>query len=209
MLESLETPALLLDLEKLERNCRRMRERLNAHGVAMRPHVKTAKNVEVAMRALDAPSGPITVSPLREAEYFFDHGFGDILYAVGMVPAKVPRVADLVRRGARITTIVDSPEAARALAQATATAGVRIPVLVEIDSDGHRAGVPPGDARLLEVSAALGDALQGVMTHAGDSYNCETTDAIRAVARREREAVVACAQALRKSGQGGAGGSVG
>ena len=113
MLESLDTPALLLDAAKLDANCRRMRERMGAHGVALRPHVKTAKNVEVAQCALDATVGPITVSTLREAEYFFDYGFRDMLYAVGMVPHKVPRLADLIRRGAQITTIVDSVDAAR------------------------------------------------------------------------------------------------
>jgi D-serine deaminase-like pyridoxal phosphate-dependent protein len=201
MLEFLATPALLLDAAKLEENCRRMRERLQPFGVQLRPHVKTAKNIEVAQRALGAPTGPITVSTLREAEYFFDHGFRDILYAVGMVPHKVPRVAELTRRGARIATIVDSPEGARALAQAAAKAGVKIPVLAEIDSDGHRAGIAPGDARLFEVSDALGESLQGVMTHAGDSYNCATPEAIREVARRERDAVVACAEALRGRGR--------
>ena len=201
MLESLDTPCLLLDADKMEANCRRMRARLEPHGVQLRPHVKTAKNVEVAQRALDAPAGPITVSTVREAEYFFDHGFRDMLYAVGMVPGKVARLASLVRRGARISTIVDSVEAARALTAAGARAGVRIPALVEIDSDGHRAGIAPGDRRLLEVCEALGDALQGVMTHAGDSYNCDSTDAIRAVAAREREAVVASAAAIRAAGR--------
>ena len=199
--ESLDTPALLLDRAKLDANCRRMRERLHAHGVALRPHVKTAKSVEVAQCALGSATGAITVSTLREAEHFFEHGFRDILYAVGMVPGKVPRVAALMRRGALMTTIVDSVEGARALAEAGTAAGVRIPALVEIDSDGHRAGVAPGDPRLLEISAALGEALQGVMTHAGDSYNCESTDAIRAVAAREREAVVTSAAALRKAGR--------
>lgn len=199
-LESLDTPALLLDAAKLERNCRTMRERLSAHGVALRPHVKTAKSVEVARRALDAPSGPITVSTLREAEYFFDHGFRDFLYAVGIVPHKVARMARLVRGGARMATIVDSVEAARGLKLAGAKEGVPIPALVEIDSDGHRAGIRPGDARLYEVAAALGDSLAGVMTHAGESYNCESTDAIAAMAAREREAVVECAEALRARG---------
>jgi D-serine deaminase-like pyridoxal phosphate-dependent protein len=200
MLEDIDTPALLLDREKLERNCRRMRERLRSHNVAMRPHVKTAKSVEVTQTALDAATGAITVSTLREAEYFFDHGFRDILYAVGMVPAKVGRVAELTRRGANISTIVDSVEGARALKQACDKAGVRIPTLVEIDSDGHRAGIAPGDKALLEVADVLGDSLRGVMTHAGDSYNCATTDAIRAVAAREREAVVSSAAALRAKG---------
>lgn len=199
--EELPTPALLLDEARLERNCRRMRERLNAQGVMLRPHVKTAKSVDVAQRALDAPAGPITVSTVREAEYFFDHGFRDILYAVGVVPHKVPRLAALAHRGARVTAIVDSVEAASALVEASEREAVSIPALVEIDSDGHRAGVVPGSPKLLEVGAALGAALRGVMTHAGDSYNCASVDAIRAVAEREREAVVTSAQALRREGR--------
>ena len=200
MFEDLPTPALLLDEAKLDRNCRRMRERLHAQGVMLRPHVKTAKNVEVAQRALDSPAGPITVSTLREAEYFFDHGFRDMLYAVGIVPAKVPRLAALSRRGARMATIVDSVEAAGALVEACKREAVLLPALVEIDSDGHRAGVAPASATLLEVGDALGEALRGVMTHAGDSYNCTSIDAIREVAEREREAVVKSAQALRQKG---------
>lgn len=200
MFEDIDTPALLLESEKLERNCRRMRERLHVHGVALRPHVKTAKSVEVTQVALDAPTGAITVSTLREAEYFFDHGFQDILYAVGMVPGKVGRVAGLNKRGARISAIVDSVEGARALSDASAKAGVRIPTLIEIDSDGHRAGIAPGDRRLLEVGEALGESLHGVMTHAGDSYNCDSVDGIRKVAERERAAVVDCATALRAAG---------
>ena len=76
-LERIETPALLLDGDKLERNCDAMRERLGRHSVAIRPHVKTAKCIEVAERALGAPTGPITVSTIREAEYFADHGYPD------------------------------------------------------------------------------------------------------------------------------------
>ena len=200
MLDTLETPSLILDADKLDRNCARMRERLAQHGVTLRPHVKTAKNVEVAQCALGAETGPITVSTLREAEYFFDHGFRDILYAVGMVPAKVPRAAALVRRGAKLSTIVDSVDAALGLVDASANAGVDIPALIEIDSDGHRAGIRPGDPRLLDVAQALGPKLRGVMTHAGDSYNCKAVDAIREVAERERAAVVACARALRDAG---------
>ncbi len=200
MLQDLDTPALLLDQGKLERNCEAMRNRVHPRGVVLRPHVKTAKSVEVTQRALGAPTGPITVSTVREAEYFFDHGFRDILYAVGMVAHKVPRIANLTRRGARVSTIVDSREGAKALVEASAKAGVRIPAMIEIDSDGHRAGVPPHSTRLLEVAEALGPALLGVMTHAGESYNCTSVDAIQAMATREREAVVQSASALRTLG---------
>jgi D-serine deaminase-like pyridoxal phosphate-dependent protein len=200
VLKDLDTPALLLDIEKLERNCEAMRRRVNSHGVALRPHVKTAKSVEVVQRALDAPSGPITVSTVREAEYFFDHGFRDILYAVGMVPQKARRLATLTRRGANVSVIVDSEEGARALVEAAAREGVRMPALIEIDSDGHRAGVPPASPRLLQVAQALGSSLQGVMTHAGESYSCDSVEGIADMAAREREAVVSSAAALRAAG---------
>ncbi|HSJ98966.1 MAG TPA: alanine racemase [Myxococcota bacterium] len=200
MLESLETPSLILDADRLERNCERMRERLRGRGVALRPHVKTAKSVEVAQRALGAESGAITVSTLREAEYFFDHGFRDILYAVGMVPGKVRRLAELANRGARVTAIVDGVQAAAALGAAGAVVGLRIPALIEIDCDGHRAGIVPGDPRLLEVAAALGASLAGVMTHAGGSYDAHSPEVIREVAARERAAVVDSAGALRAAG---------
>lgn len=199
-LGDLDTPALLLDGDKLERNCRRMRERLVPHGVLLRPHVKTAKCADVAAIALGEAAGPITVSTIREAEYFFDHGFRDILYAVGMVAQKVPRLASLVKRGASVGVIVDSIEAAQALAAATGREGVRIPALIEIDSDGHRAGIRPEDPRLLEVARALGPSLRGVMTHAGESYNCTTTGAIEVMATQEREAVTTAAAHLRERG---------
>lgn len=200
-LDPLDTPTLLLDIIKMERNCRRMRGRVHAKGAALRPHVKTAKNVEVAQAALGAPQGAITVSTMREAEYFFDHGFRDILYAVGVVPGKLRRVVDLTKRGATVSVIVDSVDAARAVTRAVASAGVRLPTLIEIDSDGHRAGVKPGERKLFDIADALGSSLQGVMTHAGDSYNCDSPDAIRQVAARERAAVVNCAEALRAGGQ--------
>jgi D-serine deaminase-like pyridoxal phosphate-dependent protein len=190
----LQTPALLLDAAKVERNCRTMRARLE--GVTLRPHVKTAKNVEVARIALGASNGPITVSTLAEAEYFFKRGFDDILYAVGIVPSKLDRIADLAKRGARMGVIVDSVDAAKAVARFDG----KITALIEIDSDGHRAGIQPGDKRLIDVGRALGAALRGVMTHAGDSYNCDTVDGIRQVAARERDAVVACANALQSAG---------
>jgi D-serine deaminase-like pyridoxal phosphate-dependent protein len=201
-LDRLDTPALVLDAARLERNCGRMRERIHAQGVALRPHVKTAKSVEVVQRALDAPAGPITVSTLREAEYFFDHGFRDILYAVGMVPSKVARLAALTKRGARVSAIVDDAAAARELVHAAQGAGVRIPTLIEIDSDGHRSGVRPGDPRLVEVATALGPSMAGVMTHAGESYNCTSPEAIREMAARERGAVLESAALLGKAGIG-------
>ncbi len=203
-LNGLETPALVLERGKLERNIARMRVHLESLGVPLRPHVKTAKSFEVARLALADQPGGITVSTLKEAEQFFAHGVKDILYAVGITPNKLEHVAALKRQGADITVILDDAAAARMLSARGDELGVQFPALIEIDSDGHRSGVKPGDEALVEIGRILqaggGAALRGVMTHAGDSYNCDTIDKIRAMARRERDAVVRCAERLRAEG---------
>jgi D-serine deaminase-like pyridoxal phosphate-dependent protein len=199
-LDELETPALVLDADRVEANVARMRAKITALGVSLRPHVKTCKNVDIARLMLGAARGPITVSTLKEAEYFAGHGFTDIFYAVGITPNKLDHAARLMARGVDLTLVLDSVDAARAVSARGRALGVRYKPLIEIDCDGHRSGIRPGDALLLEVARAL-DAksapLAGVMTHAGDAYNCAGTDAIVAMAEQERRAVVDCAQALR------------
>ncbi|HEX8063412.1 MAG TPA: alanine racemase [Allosphingosinicella sp.] len=204
-LTDLETPALVVDRSRLVRNIERMRRRLRALGAPLRPHVKTAKSVDVVRLAVEGQLGGITVSTLREAEYFFDHGFSDILYAVGIVPSKLAHVAALQRRGADLTIILDSVEMAEAAARAAEALGTVFPVLIEVDTDGGRAGVAANDfqrlvgiARILD--AAPGTELRGVMTHAGLSYNCPSLEALRAHAEQERAGAVGAARALRAAG---------
>jgi len=204
-LNELETPALVLDRAKMDRNIARLRDRLAPFGVALRPHVKTNKSADVARR-LGPPGTPITVSTLKEAEYFLDHGWTDILYAVGIAPSKLPHVERLVRRGARLTLILDNAEAAAAVAAHARGHGLHLPVLIEIDTDGHRSGVQPEDPALLDVAAALtgregeGAWAAGVLAHAGDSYNCRSIAAIEAAAEQERAGAVRAAQRLRAAG---------
>jgi D-serine deaminase-like pyridoxal phosphate-dependent protein len=204
-LSDLETPALVVDRTRLAFNIGRMRDRLAALGVPLRPHVKTAKSVDVVRLAVEGQPGGITVSTLREAEHFLDHGFTDILYAVGIVPSKLAHVAALQRRGARLTLILDSVEMAEAVAREAEALGTIFPVLIEVDTDGGRAGVAAGDSRrLVEIGrildAAPGSELRGVMTHAGLSYNCRSPEALRAHAEQERSGAVAAAEALRAAG---------
>jgi D-serine deaminase-like pyridoxal phosphate-dependent protein len=197
-LADLETPRLVLDASKMEANISRMKRHLGGLGVQLRPHVKTCKSIEVARRLMETPAGPIAVSTLKEAEQFLENGVTDILYAVGIAPAKLDHVVALRSRGADLCVVVDSIEAAHAVA----TRRADIPALIEIDCDGHRAGVKPGDPVLLDIAATLsgGAVLRGVMTHAGDAYNCRTTEAIAAMAEQERRAVVESAAMLRDAG---------
>lgn len=197
-LAELETPRLVLDAGRMEANVARMKARLASLGVRLRPHVKTCKSIEVARGLLEAPAGPIAVSTLKEAEQFLEHGVTDILYAVGIAPGKLEHVQSLRGRGADLAVVVDSVEAA----QAVAARGAGIPALIEIDCDGHRAGVKPGHPVLLDIAKALARGAQprGVMTHAGDSYNCRTVEAIADMAEKERGAVVRSAAVLRSAG---------
>jgi len=201
-LESLATPCLLLDELRMMRNIDRLRRRLEAFDVGFRPHLKTAKCIEIARRMMHSPAGPATVSTLTEAEQFGEAGVRDILYAVGIAPAKLPRVLALRRKGVDLSVIVDTREQARGVAAASRESGDAIPTLIEIDSDGHRSGVRPDDPLLLEIARELVDGaeLRGVMTHAGASYDQPGAEAIIEAAEAERLAVVHAAQALRDAG---------
>ncbi|MFX8785942.1 alanine racemase, partial [Acinetobacter baumannii] len=94
-----------LDIARLDANLRLMRERADALGVALRPHMKTLKSADVARYA---GAGAITVSTLKEADYFEDAGITDILYAVGIAPNKVRHAIDLRRSGVDLTVILDN-----------------------------------------------------------------------------------------------------
>ncbi|AWN52638.1 DSD1 family PLP-dependent enzyme [Methylobacterium sp. 17Sr1-1] len=203
-LDRLETPCLLLDEARLRANVARMRAHLDRLGVALRPHLKTAKSLDVARIAMASPEGPATVSTLREAEYFAAGGVRDMIYAVGISPAKLPRVAAIRAGGADLAIILDSTEQAEAVAEHARARGDAVPVLIEVDADGHRSGVAPGDRdTLVAIGRRLtagGAALRGVLLHAGDSYALSDPAALAAAAEAERVAAVTAAESLRAAG---------
>ncbi len=196
LLEDLETPCLILDRGRVAANASRLRKHLAGLGVPLRLHVKTAKSPEVAALVLAGEKAPVTVSTLKEAEQFFEAGYRDILYAVGFERHKLARAQALAARGARLTLLVDNVEAAQGIHG--------FPVLIEIDTDGHRAGVKPDDAAQLTAIARTleqgGCTAAGVMTHAGGSYNSASVDEIAAIAGQERDGAVTAAATLRRAG---------
>ena len=202
-LAALPTPSLVLDEARMMRNIKRLRTRVGALGVTLRPHLKTAKSVQVARRLLTDGSGPAAVSTLREAEVFAAAGVRDILYAVGISPDKLSRVLALRATGCDLSVVLDCVAQAEAVARACRGSGDAIPVLIEIDCDGHRSGLAPGDPAIVAIGAILregGAGLSGVMTHAGESYGAVGALALAAFAERERVAAVAAASALRREG---------
>ncbi len=200
-LDKLETPCLILDRVKLAANIAALHARLKRLGVNLRPHGKTAKNYDVLRMALADQAGGITVSTLKEAEYYFEHGIVDMVYAVGIAPVKLDRIAALIKKGARLSVILDSMAQAHSMAKRARMHNILIPALIELDCDGHRSGITSGDPLLVEIGRFLHTnahtALAGVLTHAGESYNCRSTDAIRALAETERDTAVRCAAKLR------------
>ena len=203
-MQTLETPALLLSQPKMAANIARMQQRIAALGVAFRPHVKTAKCLPVARAMLGTDSGPITVSTLREADEFAAAGFTDITYAVGISANKLAHVARLLAAGVRLKVILDSVDAARAVVAAADGFAAPLGVLIEIDTDAHRAGIAAADAVALRaVAAALQHPkvqLQGVLTHLGASYEARSAAALQAAAEQERAGAVLAAGQLRAAG---------
>jgi len=195
-LEDLPTPCLVLDKGILERNLRRMSDAVHRHGVALRPHLKTAKSAAVARLATTGEKGGITVSTLAEAEYFAESGFRDILLANALPPQKLSRAEVLAFLGVAVTLVTDNV----AMASAISAHPGRFKALVEIDSGDRRTGVSADGDDLIEVARALGDKLAGVMTHAGHSYGCRSIDCVADIADDERSAVVTAATRLREAG---------
>ncbi|TXS42159.1 DSD1 family PLP-dependent enzyme [Streptomyces sp. uw30] len=197
-----DTPFAVVDVHKARRNIERLAVRADRLGVALRPHVKTAKSLDVAALLHGGTPCPVTVSTLAEAEAFADGGYTDITYAVGIDPHKLPRVIALLRRGVTLRIILDSTEQAACVAEAARAAGLGIPTQIEIDCDGHRGGVRTDAPALVDIGRTLHDAgcLDGVLVHAGESYFAHTPEEQRLAARNERDTAVAAAGKLRAAG---------
>jgi D-serine deaminase-like pyridoxal phosphate-dependent protein len=195
-LADLPTPCLVLDHSILMRNIRVMAAALSRLNVPLRPHMKTAKSIDVARLAIAGQPGGITVSTLAEAEYFLGHGITDMLYAVGITPQKLERVCALNDAGAQIIVITDDPTMADTIAMQPSPPRT----LIEVDSGEERGGVTPDGDLLVELAARLGSCLSGVMTHAGHSYAGRGVREIARIAEMERGAITLAAGRLREAG---------
>jgi len=200
---TLDTPAALIDEARMMRNIHLMQARMDALGVRLRPHVKTSKSEAVIRRQLAAGAQGVTVSTLQEAEACFALGITDVLYAVTIAPARLERVSALRRQGCRLGILTDSLAGAQAIVAAGQRYDEVFEVWLEIDCDGHRAGLQPHDPRLVQIAELLsagGMRLAGVLTHAGSSYELDAPQALQALAEQERACCVAAAERLRAQG---------
>jgi D-serine deaminase-like pyridoxal phosphate-dependent protein len=194
--DSVPTPSLVLDEAVLDRNIAATARSARERGVALRPHAKTHKSLEIARRQLAAGAVGLTVATVSEAEVFAAGGVEDlfIAYPLWLDAERAVRLRGVLER-ARIRVGVDSAESARRLAAAI-PAGLE--VVVEVDSGHHRSGVPPQEAGAVAAAAAeAGLDVVGVFTFPGHSY---ALDGRRAAARDEAAALSAAAASLADAG---------
>ncbi|HHP7238439.1 alanine racemase [Longibacter sp.] len=210
LIDDLHTPAVLVDRGRLDRNIKRMQSRAAEQNVALRPHIKTHKSVDIATRQVEQGADGLTVATIPEAEAFVAAGFNDIRLAYTVIGAdKYERLLGLMD-DARISFCVDTQAGIAQASDFFAGAGRDVEVLIEVDVGHGRCGVPFGkpDAAVAlarQVANAPGVDLCGVLTHAGQGYHGPKTgetrdDALRRTALEERERILDVAAALYDDG---------
>src|SRR5205807_4165405 len=197
--DDLPTPALLVDLDVLERNVERWQIEATAHGARFRPHVSTHKTIELARMQLGAGACGLTVAKVSEAEVYVAAGFDDIVVAYPVAAADAARRLAALAAQARIGVNVENQVAAEVLSRAAASAGVELDVYLDLDTGLGRCGVPVDD---LAAARALADAvaqlpglrLHGLTTYRGAGFAGAPDPAT--AGRAEAELVVAVAGEL-------------
>ena len=201
-IHDLETPSVLIDLDRLERNIARMADRAREGGVGLRPHAKTHKVPEIGWMQMKAGAVGLSLAKTSEAEVFAKHGFPDLFVAYPVVsPSKAQRLVSLSRR-VRLCVGVDSVEGATVLGEAAARAGATLRVSLKVDSGFHRVGVAPADALSVgtRIAAIKGLSLVGVFTHAGHAYHRSDPVEIGKDNADEASIIIAAAETLRQAG---------
>ena len=198
-LHDLPTPALVLDLDRLDANLDRMAARTADLGVALRPHIKTHKCVEVAERQRQRGAAGLTVATLAEARVFIDAGFDDLTWAFPVILNRIEEARELAERST-LRLLIDSLEAIDALERT----GHPFHVWLKVDCGYHRAGVEPSDPlahRLVDRLAHSRSLLfDGLLTHSGQAYEVRSSEGARAVAEHERRLMAEFADGLRADG---------
>jgi len=198
MMLDIETPALLLYRDAMERNLKHMAETARRLDVSLRPHIKTHKCLELGRRQLAYGATGITVSTLFEAQAFARGGFADLTWAFPLDPSHIRHVQQIAQDGATLRVILDDLETAKALA------GTGLHVWLKVDCGYHRAGVDPASRYGLEVARELGAerglTFDGILSHSGHAYHTRNKTEAAQIAEQERQVMAWFAELLRKDG---------
>lgn len=200
----LDTPALVIDAQKMEQNILGMADVAESRGVVLRPHVKTHKIPSIARRQAVAGAGGITVAKVSEAEVMVEGGLDDVFVAYPLVTeTKIRRAIGLAKRGARLILGVDSTRGAQKLSSLAREEGITLEVRLEVDSGLGRTGVPRAEAAGLaqEISSLENLDLTGVYTYRGAVLeDGSPTTNLDEAGRLEGEFMVSVAEEIRDAG---------
>ena len=201
--EGVDTPALLLDLEAFERNLRRLAAAVAGSPVRLRPHAKTHKCPAIALRQIAEGAVGVCCQKVSEAEAMVAGGVPDVLVSNEVVGApKLRRLAALARR-ARVVVCADDPGNVGDLNEAALAAGVRLPVLVEVNVGADRCGVEPGDPALAlarQIAGLPGLRFGGLQAYHGSAQHIRDFGQRRAAIDAAAEKVRRTLEVLRRAG---------
>jgi len=199
----LDTPALLVDLERMEANMKAGQDFADSIGARLRPHIKTHRTPAIALKQLEKGAHGITVAKLGEAEVMADAGIDDIFIANEIVgDVKLKRLRRLAGK-VRLAVGVDHPLQVEGISGFFMNEGKPMDVMIDVDTGDPRTGVQPGRpvlelARMVERSPGVN--LRGIYTHDGQTYEAHDVEEIREIFLKSQEQMLATAQLLRSEG---------
>jgi len=195
------SPALLIDIDRLDRNIEEMASKADESGVNLRPHIKTHKCIEIGTRQRKAGARGITVSTPAEAQAFADAGFKDITYAVPLAPDKF-KVMLGISREVSLKVLVDGIITVDLLTEFCRENNAEFEVLLKVNCGNDRVGVDPKSQSALKLAERISQKLnfQGILAHAGQSYSTKSGEEIKKIAEHEQNIMIDFANTLKANG---------
>jgi D-serine deaminase-like pyridoxal phosphate-dependent protein len=203
-IETIKTPSLIVDFGRMKRNAATMTVSAKSLNVALRPHVKTHRCLEIARLQTENNFGGIMVSTLSEAHFFAKNGFSDITYGVPIERGKFAEAIEIAKNIERFSVLTTDAETINELNKTAKLENAKLDVFVKIDVGYHRCGVEPHSKEAFEIPRLISDSSNlnfvGILTHAGHSYHADTPEKLLEVAQSERDLMRNLADNLRNKG---------
>ncbi|HEY0461539.1 MAG TPA: alanine racemase [Pyrinomonadaceae bacterium] len=203
-LETIKTPSLIVDFQRMNRNAESVSDRAKSLNVRLRPHVKTHRCAEIARLQTENNFGGIMVSTLAEAHFFARNGFSDIVYGVPVERGKFAEVIEIAKAIEKFAVLTDDAATVEELNQKAKSENTKLDVFLKVDVGSHRCGVEPGTREAFEIPQKISDSsnldFAGILTHAGHAYHAGTPEKLLAVAQEERNKMRELAGELRAKG---------
>ncbi|HPI98251.1 MAG TPA: alanine racemase [Synergistales bacterium] len=199
----LDTPALMVDLDRMEANMKMGQEFADSIGASLRPHIKTHRTPAIALKQLENGARGITVAKVGEAEVMAEAGIDDIFIANEIVgQTKLERLRSLAGR-VRLAVGVDNPVHVEMISRTFLEENRAMDVMIDVDTGDPRTGIKPGKGVLELAQMVLafpGVNLRGIYTHDGQSYEARNVEEIREIFRTSQKQMLETAELLRSEG---------